>query len=145
MRLSLYCLFVSLFISINSFSQLRLPSVISPGMLIQQNDLVTFWGWGYNVQQVKITGSWDNAITTGVVNNNGKWSFPVKTPGAGGPYTITVNSGGAQIVLNDVMIGEVWLCSGQSNMEWSYYNGARYIKEEFPTCYNRNIRFFQVP
>jgi sialate O-acetylesterase len=145
MRLSLYCLFVSLFISINSFSQLRLPSVISPGMVIQQNDLVTFWGWGYNGQQVKITGSWDNAITTGVVNNNGKWSFPVKTPGAGGPYTITVNSGGAQIVLNDVMIGEVWLCSGQSNMEWSYYNGARYIKEEFPTCYNRNIRFFQVP
>jgi sialate O-acetylesterase len=145
MRLSLYCLFALLFISINSFSQLRLPSVISPGMVIQQNDLVTFWGWGYNGQQVKITGSWDNAITTGVVNNNGKWSFPVKTPGAGGPYTITVNSGGAQIVLNDVMIGEVWLCSGQSNMEWSYYNGARYIREEFPTCYNRNIRFFQVP
>jgi sialate O-acetylesterase len=145
MRLSLYCLFVSLFISINSFSQLRLPSVISAGMVIQQNDWVTFWGWGYNGQQVKITGSWDNAITTGVVNNNGKWSFPVKTPGAGGPYTITVNSGGAQIVLSDVMIGEVWLCSGQSNMEWSYYNGARYIKEEFTTCYNRNIRFFQVP
>jgi sialate O-acetylesterase len=145
MRLSLYCLFALLFISINSFSQLRLPSVISPGMVIQQNDLVTFWGWGYNGQQVKITGSWDNAITTGVVNNNGKWSFPIKTPGAGGPYTITVNSGGAQIVLNDVMIGEVWLCSGQSNMEWSYYNGARYIREEFPTCYNRNIRFFQVP
>jgi sialate O-acetylesterase len=145
MRLSLYCLFVSLFISINSFSQLRLPSVISPGMVIQQNDLVTFWGWGYNGQQVKITGSWDNATTTGVVNNNGKWSFPIKTPGAGGPYTITVNSGGSEIVLNDVMIGEVWLCSGQSNMEWSYYNGARYIREEFPDCYNRNIRFFQVP
>ncbi|HET6996373.1 MAG TPA: sialate O-acetylesterase [Chitinophagaceae bacterium] len=145
MRLFLYWLFVSLFVSINSFSQLRLPSVLSPGMVLQQNDWVTFWGWGYNGQQVKITGSWDNTVTTGVVNNNGKWNFPVKTPRAGGPYTITVNSGGAQIVLSDVMIGEVWLCSGQSNMEWNYYGGARYIKEEFPTCYNRNIRFFQVP
>ena len=50
-----------------------------------------------------------------------------------------------EIVLNDVMIGEVWLCSGQSNMEWSYYNGAAYIRQTLSTCYNRNIRFFQIP
>ncbi len=43
------------------------------------------------------------------------------------------------------MIGEVWVCSGQSNMEWSYYNGAGYIKEELPHCYNTNVRFFQIP
>ena len=114
-------------------------------MVIQQNDLVTFWGWGYNGEQVKVSGSWDNTVTTGIVSNIGKWSFKVKTAAAGGPYTVRINSGGAEILLNDVMVGEVWLCSGQSNMEWSYWNGAGYIRQELPDCYNRNIRFFQIP
>jgi sialate O-acetylesterase len=145
MRLFVCCLFISLFISVNSFAQLRVPSVISSGMVLQQNDSVTFWGWGYNGQQVNITGSWDNSSTTGVINNIGKWSFKIKTPVAGGPYTVRISSAGGEIILNDVMIGEVWLCSGQSNMEWSYYNGAGYIKQELPVCYNTNIRFFQIP
>jgi sialate O-acetylesterase len=145
MRLILFCLLISLFVSVKSFSQLRLPSVLSSGMVLQQNDSVTFWGWGYNGQQVKITGSWDNSTTTGTINNIGKWSFKIKTPAAGGPYTIKIASPGDEITLNDVMIGEVWLCSGQSNMEWSYYNGAGFIKQELPNCYNANIRFFQIP
>jgi sialate O-acetylesterase len=115
-------------------------------MVLQQNDSVTFWGWGYNGQQVKITGSWDNSTTSGVVSNIGKWNFKIKTPSAGGPYSVRISSGGGnEIVLNDVLIGEVWLCSGQSNMEWSYYNGAGYIKQELPDCYNKNIRLFQIP
>jgi len=131
--------------SVNSFAQLRVPSVLSSGMVLQQNDSVSFWGWGWNGQQVKITGSWDNSTTTGTVSNLGKWNFKVKTPSAGGPFTVRINSAGEEITLSDVMIGEVWVCSGQSNMEWSYYNGARFIREEFPDCYNKNIRFFQVP
>ena len=136
---------ILLFLSANSFAQLRLPSVLSSGMVLQQNDSVNFWGWGYNGQQVKITGSWDNSTTSGVISNVGKFSFKIKTPSAGGPYTIHVSSESGEIVLTDVMIGEVWLCSGQSNMEWSYYNGAGYIKQELPGCYNDKIRFFQVP
>lgn len=114
-------------------------------MVLQQNDSATFWGWGYNGQQVRLSGSWDNSVTTCVVSNIGKWNCKVKTPAAGGPYTLRIASGGNEIILNDVLIGEVWLCSGQSNMEWSYNNGAKFIREELPTCYNRNIRFFQIP
>jgi sialate O-acetylesterase len=55
-------------------------------------------------QQVKITGSWDNSTTTGIVSNLGKWNFKNKTPSAGGPFTIRINSAGEDIVLNDVMI-----------------------------------------
>jgi sialate O-acetylesterase len=145
MRILVFSVFILWFVSVKSFAQLRLPSVISSGMVLQQNDSVTFWGWGYNGQQVGITGSWDNSTTTGVVSNIGKWSFKIKTPAAGGPYSVRINSGANEIILNDVMIGEVWLCSGQSNMEWSYYNGAKYIKEELPECYNRDIRLFQIP
>ena len=94
---------------------------------------------------MSITGSWDNKTYTTVVSNHGSWSRKIKTPAAGGPFTLTISRNGQDVVLTDVMIGEVWLCSGQSNMEWGYSNGARFIKEEFPTCYNRNIRFYQVP
>lgn len=145
MRLLPCCLLICLFISANSFAQLRLPAVLSSGMVLQQNDSVTFWGWGYNGQQVGITGSWDNKVNTTTVTNIGKWNLKVKTPVAGGPYSVRVSSGGNEILLNDVMIGEVWLCSGQSNMEWSYWNGAAHMREELPVSFNRNIRFFQVP
>ncbi|MEI9909108.1 MAG: sialate O-acetylesterase [Bacteroidota bacterium] len=145
MRIILSCLLFSLLISVSSFSQLRLPAVITSGMVLQQKDSVSLWGWGYNGQQVKISGSWDNTASTVTISNQGKWLLKIKTPTAGGPYTLRISSPGAEIVLNDVMIGEVWLCSGQSNMEWSYYNGAKFIKEELPVAYNKNIRFFQVP
>ncbi|MDP4265218.1 MAG: sialate O-acetylesterase [Bacteroidota bacterium] len=140
------CTFLlGLFVSLQVFSQLRLPSVISSGMVLQQNDSVTLWGWGYNGQQVNAAGSWNNIPSACTVSNLGKWSMKIKTPPAGGPYTLHISSAGNDILLNDVLIGEVWLCSGQSNMEMSYSWGARFIKEDLPTCFNKNIRFFQVP
>lgn len=131
--------------SFSSFTQLRLPAVISSDMVLQQNDSVTIWGWGSAGQQVKVSGSWNNTSVTSKVANTAKWSVKLKTPRAGGPYTITIKSDWDEIVLNDILIGEVWLCSGQSNMEWSYYNNAGFIREELPTCYNNNIRFFHIP
>ncbi|HEY6504656.1 MAG TPA: sialate O-acetylesterase, partial [Chitinophagaceae bacterium] len=136
---------ISFLIAGQSFSQLRLPAVIASGMVLQQNDSVTLWGWGSSGQNVKVSGSWDNVIATGKVANTAKWSIKLKTPIAGGPYTITIKGDWEQVVLNDILIGEVWLCSGQSNMEWSYYNGAGFIKDELPACYNKNIRFFNIP
>src|SRR5258706_4876855 len=105
MRKIIFFFLLGLFASGSSFSQLRIPSVISSGMVLQQNDSVTFWGWGYNGQQVKITGSWDNSVTTGTINNIGKWDFKIKTPAAGGPYTVRISSAGGEMVLDDVMIG----------------------------------------
>lgn len=128
-----------------SFGQIRLPSVIASGMVLQQNDSVAIWGWGYSGQDVKVTTGWDNHTSTARVANTARWEMKVKTPSAGGPHTIKLTSLGAVIELSDVMIGEVWLCSGQSNMEWSYWNNAGFIKEELPTAYNPNIRFFNVP
>lgn len=145
MRIFLCCLWISLLVSVKSFTQLRLPSVISSGMVLQQNDSVSLWGWGYNGQLIKATGSWNSDTSSVRINNHGKWNMKIKTPAAGGPYTLRISTSGNTIVLDDVMVGEVWLCSGQSNMEWSYYNGAKYIKEELPVSYNKNIRFFQVP
>lgn len=146
MRILVSFVTIGILLSVSSFAQLRLPAVISSGMVLQQNDSVSIWGWGYSSEQVKVTGSWDNnTVATGKVANTAKWSVKLKTPAAGGPFTIRITSSWDEIILQDIMIGEVWLCSGQSNMEWSYYNGAGYIRQELPSCYNKNIRFFQIP
>lgn len=145
MQKNLLLLATAFAISICGTAQLRLPSVLSSGMVLQQNDSVTLWGWGYTLQPVNITTSWNNTVTKTIISNSGKWGTKVKTPSAGGPYTISINSSGREIVLNDVLIGEVWLCSGQSNMEWNYYNNPKSIKDELPGCYNKKIRFYQVP
>jgi sialate O-acetylesterase len=131
MRIILPAILLVLFFPFFSFSQLRLPSVLSSGMVLQQNDSVNIWGWGNNSETMSITGSWDNKTYTTVVSNHGSWSRKIKTPAAGGPFTLTISRNGQDVVLTDVMIGEVWLCSGQSNMEWGYSNGARFIKENF--------------
>lgn len=114
-------------------------------MVLQQQDSVAIWGWGNSGEQASVTGSWDNLSATSRVANTAKWKVKLKTPAAGGPYSIRIKSGRDEIVLDDVMIGEIWLCSGQSNMEWSYFNGAKFIRDELPTAYNRNIRFFHIP
>jgi sialate O-acetylesterase len=127
-----------------SEAQLRLPAIISSGMVLQQNDSASLWGWGNPSERILITPSWNGRTDTATVNNRANWKIKVKTPVAGGPYTITLK-GSNTIVLNEVMIGEVWVCSGQSNMEWNYWNGLRDIKDELPHCYNNNIRFFHIP
>ena len=138
-------LIIALFLFIiNSSAQLRIPAILSSGMVIQQNDSVMIWGWDNPGAKVFISTSWNNRTDSTVVNNRANWKIKVQTPAAGGPFTITLN-GSSKIILNDVLIGEVWLCSGQSNMEWSYMNGLQDIKAELPTSYNSNIRFFNVP
>jgi sialate O-acetylesterase len=144
MKLFACCLLINLFISVKSFSQLRLPSVISSGMVLQQNDSVTLWGWGYNGQRVKAIGSWSNDTASTTVTNLARWSMKLKTPAGGGPYTLHIISRENEIVLNDILIGEVWICSGQSNMEMSF-NTARHTQEDVNNSYNNNIRLFQVP
>ena len=96
-------------------AQLRLPAIISSGMVLQQNDSSSLWGWGSPAERILVTTSWNGKTDTATVNNRANWKIKVKTPAAGGPYTITLQ-GNNTIILNDVMIGEVWVCSGQSNM-----------------------------
>lgn len=126
------------------FAKVRLPSVLSSNMVLQQQSTVTLWGWSAPAEKIYITTSW-NAITDSTTGSgDAKWNIKIKTPAAGGPYTITIK-GSNRIVLENVMIGEVWVCSGQSNMEWSSLNGLTQVKEELPNSANTNIRFFHIP
>jgi sialate O-acetylesterase len=106
-------------ITISVYAGIQLPAVISDHMVLQQNSAVKIWGWS-DESSITVKVSWAPDKEYPATVTNGKWLIPVQTPGAGGPYDITIASTAETIVLSDVLIGEVWLCSGQSNMQMSF-------------------------
>jgi sialate O-acetylesterase len=135
---------ILLFISFYARSNIRLPDIINNDMVLQQQTEVKLWGWGEPNEKVTITTSWDNKTYTPVtVNGNAEWEIKIKTPAAGGPYQINL-SGNNKISLSNVMIGEVWVCSGQSNMEMCGNWGLKDIKHELPVANHPDIRFFKI-
>lgn len=125
-------------------ADIRLPALVGNNMVLQQNDSVTIWGWAGPGEKITVYTGWDNKTATAITSRDAKWALKVHTPAAGGPYEIRLK-GSNEIVLKNILIGEVWLCSGQSNMEFSYYHGIRQIAQELPVCNNDNIRFFNIP
>jgi len=126
-------------------AQLRLPAVIGSNMVLQQQDSVALWGWAGPGEKVFVTTGWDNKSDSVKVSNGARWKLKVKTPAAGGPFNINITTRGKTITLQNVMIGEVWVCSGQSNMEWSYNNGEKDTRNELAGCATNNIHFLNIP
>ena len=127
-----------------SFAKIRLPNILGSHMVLQQKSNVKIWGWGAPEEIVTITTNWDTTKYTTKTGGNAKWLTEIHTPAAGGPYRITIK-GSNEIILEDVLIGEVWVCSGQSNMEWSGDQQLQQSLDEAPIANNKNIRFFYVP
>lgn len=102
-----------------SARQLQLPTVIGSGMVLQQNENVNIWGWAKKSAKITVKAQWlDEAVKT-KADADGKWMLTLPTPaGSYDRYTMSVSDGKTSIELQDILIGEVWLCSGQSNMAW---------------------------
>ncbi|RAJ12233.1 sialate O-acetylesterase [Arenibacter echinorum] len=98
-----------------SFAQIKLPAFFGDHMVLQQNSNVSIWGTDKPNAKIKVIGSWGKE-STATANANGRWKLKIQTPSYGGPYKLAIK-GSNEVTLNNVMIGEVWLCSGQSNME----------------------------
>jgi len=136
--------FVLFLIFYNSaFANITLPNVFSDNMVLQRNTEITIWGWANPKEEVKITPSWNNQEYKVVANNHAYWTIKIPTPKEGGPYTILLK-GYNEISLKNILIGEVWLCSGQSNMEMNANWGIKNGEEEAKKAINSNIRFFSV-
>lgn len=121
----------------------EVPAIFGSHMVLQQQSETPLWGWGKAGEPIRITTSWDQQTYTTKANPNGQWQVSLKTPAAGGPYTIRIQ-GYNSLVLEDVLIGEVWLVSGQSNMEWTANMGIDRAEEEIKAADHPTIRFFSV-
>lgn len=107
-----------LFTALNLQAQkLILPKFISNGMVIQRETKAPVWGWTTPGTTVEVTGSWNNLKVTSIADANGKFTVKLNTPAAGGPYTIQFIAGTTEKTVTEVLSGEVWICSGQSNMK----------------------------
>ena len=102
-------------ISASLSAKVTLPAIISDNMVLQQNTEVTLWGKAEPGAQLLITPGWDAPSVTVKVSKQGSWEAKLKTAKAGGPYDLTFNDGEV-LVVGNVLLGEVWFCSGQSNM-----------------------------
>lgn len=99
-----------------TFADVRLPSVFSDNMMLQQESNVDIWGHAKPSSKIIIQPSWSNKRYSTISDQSGKWKTKINTPAFGGPYKITI-SDGQPVTISNVLIGEVWICTGQSNME----------------------------
>lgn len=136
----------SCFLHLNVYSQIQMPAAFTDGLVLQQNSNVPVWGWGNPAEKMSVVASWATADTVKtVVDNQGKWKVDLPTAKAGGPYTIEVIGAYETKKINDVMLGEVWLCSGQSNMEWSANMWIMNCEEEIKNADCNNVRILHLP
>ena len=145
-KLYMFSLFWSLCVTSLS-AQVNLPPIFSDNMVLQQQTQAPIWGESKPDKEIVITTSWDQKKYTVQADARGKWNTKVTTPAAGGPYDIII-SDGKKVKLSNVMIGEVWVCSGQSNMEmqvegWGKVMNYQQEKEEADNY--PNIRFISLP
>lgn len=137
----------ALLISASLKAEVKLPAIFGDHMVLQQQTDAAIWGKASPSKNVSVKTSWDGKSYTTRADNGGNWKLRVKTPKAGGPYSITI-SDGKELKLTDVLIGEVWVCSGQSNMEMPVkgFRNQPVIgsTEAIANSANESIRLFAV-
>ncbi len=145
-KLSRAIIFTSLAVCALTFgpaarAEVRLPKVFSSHMVLQREMPLVIWGWAQPGETVNVELATEKQQTT--ANDKGEWKVTVPAMKAGGPYTLTV-TGSNTVRFDDVMLGEVWLCSGQSNMEMGI-GMVQHGKEEIAAANNPGIRLLMVP
>ena len=131
------------------FADVRLPKILGSNMVLQRNAEVKLWGWADAGEQILVACSWLEADAQVIADTKGKWHVPIKTGKAGGPHTISL-AGTNRVRLEKILFGEVWIASGQSNMEMPLvslsgaYTGIKDAAGEIAAANYPEIRLFQV-
>ena len=133
--------------AINGYAKVRLPNFFSDNMVLQQQTECHIWGWAEPGKKVIVLTSWDKKSHSTSAHWDGRFEVIVKTPKAGGPYTIWFRDGDT-VQLSNILIGEVWICAGQSNMEMQMKGFKQQpvegTIEELLHCKDTNLRLFTV-
>lgn len=124
-----------------SCARVSLPEIFSDNMVLQRNQEIKIWGWAEDKE--KITVTFNHQVKSTITKSNGRWSLTLSPLEAGGPYEMKI-AGQDTVTLQNILIGEVWLCSGQSNMAWPVRRSMN-AKAEIKNAYYPGIRFFSSP
>lgn len=138
-RAIMFIAFILLTSSI-AIAETKLPSIIGGNMVLQREKPIPVWGWDDTAADVTV--SFNGKTMTAKVTE-GKWMVELPRMKAGGPFVMTVK-GSSEIKLENILIGEVWLCSGQSNMEWAVRSSDN-SKEEIAAAKHPMIRHIKIP
>ncbi len=123
-------------------AQVRLPRLVRDSMILQRDSKINIWGWASKNEKIRIKFNGKNYKTT--ANTDGKWLLQLPPMKAGGPYTMNIDASN-HLVINNILIGDVWLCSGQSNMVHQMkLHSVRYANEIANANYPQ-IRHFWIP
>ncbi len=123
-------------------AEIRLPSIIGDNMVLQGGNRVSVWGWADPNEEVHVRVSWRDGDWTLTGDRNGMWRFAMTAPDSAGPHQITLR-GENTITLKNILVGDVWVCSGQSNMEWPVQSSNN-APQEIAAANYPNIRLFTV-
>jgi sialate O-acetylesterase len=134
-------LFVLLWVSGNLYANVKLPRLLSDGMVLQRNHKIPVWGWASSGEAITVLFR-DHKYTT-ITDSDGNWSIQLNKGNAGGPFSMKIK-GENEIVLNDILVGDVWVCSGQSNMEFWMDRVKKEYASEIAASENPMIRQFKV-
>lgn len=133
-----------LLVTSTTYADVKLPAIFGDHMVLQQKENVAVWGWADPGEEISVKGSWKPSKKTTKANADGKWKVEIRTPKAGKTGTLTI-TGNNEIVLNDILFGEVWICSGQSNMQWSLQMlNTETAKQDIAKAALPEIRLFTV-
>jgi len=114
-------LFIFFFLALQAQALIKLPPLVGDNMVLQRNTKTPVWGWATPGAAVEIT--FNNKTYKAVTNASGKWMAQLDALKAGGPYNMTIQGDGSQLTIQNILIGDVWVCSGQSNMVLDFNNG----------------------
>jgi sialate O-acetylesterase len=135
------CCYV-LLICQTAFCNVRLPRLVSDGMVLQRDAAVTIWGWADSGE--KVTINFNGKTYTAAAGTDGKWIVTLSPSKAGGPCDMEIKAAN-NITLKNILIGDVWVCSGQSNMELTMERVKDKYPKEIVNSDNNSIRQFEVP
>jgi len=135
------CLAIALLSTVSS-ANVRLPALIGDNMVLQAGGRASLWGWADPNEEIKVTVSWRKGEWTIQADDEGKWLFRPTAPDTGGPYEITLK-GKNTVTIKNILAGEVWVGSGQSNMEMAVRSAANAEQETAAAKYPQ-IRLFTV-
>ncbi len=141
-------IFLNLACCIVATATVKPASIFTDHMVLQQQSEVAIWGWAKPSSRVRIETSWNRKTYKITTDESGKWRLKVSTPKAGGPYEMEFDDG-EELILKDILIGEVWFCGGQSNMEMPMkgFKSQPIVgsAEAILKSANSNIRLYTVP